>query len=359
MNSHKTLMLLVTYKCNLRCSYCYEPKVNTSHITEKQAKRILSKEIQALSDSCDELEIHFMGGEPLLEFSLLKNLAEWLWSSPFPMPPFRLFAPTNGTLLDEEMKEWLSMHRDRFYLGLSFDGDMNMQNTNRSSSYSRVDLDFFSSTWPEQSVKMTISPQTVDRLCDGIIFLHEKGFKHIRADLAMGESVEWGSKELLLYKQELEKLSDFYLSNPLIEPCSLLTMNILDAGKHWKTPVKGCSCGEDLICIDLTGRHYACHLFSPITIPVAKADESTKNIDFHNHDLFVSECCRKCFLETVCDHCYGMNYICNGDVAMPSPSHCSANKIRFVANCRYLMNKALQENNSTLINEITCMLNKL
>lgn len=359
MNSRKTLMLLVTYKCNLRCSYCYEPKVKTSRITEAQAKRILSKEIQAIYNSCDELEIHFMGGEPLLEFPLLKNLSEWLWSSPFPMPPFRLFAPTNGTLLNEEMKEWLSLHRDKFFLGLSFDGDMNMQNANRSSSFDSVDLDYFSNTWPEQSVKMTISPQTVGCFCDGVIYLHRKGFKHIRADLAMGKSVEWGSKELYLYKQELERLSDFYLSNPETEPCSLLAMNILDAGKHWKEPMKGCDCGENLTCIDLTGRHYACHLFSPITIPVAKADESTNNINFHNHNLFVSERCRHCFLEVVCDQCYGMNYICNGDVAMPSPSHCSANKIRFVANCRYLINKAMKEHNTIAVNEIKQMLDKL
>ena len=359
MTSHKTLMLLVTYKCNLRCSYCYEPKVQTSRISEMQAKRILTKEIATLSDSCDELEIHFMGGEPLLEFPLLKNLAEWLWSNPFSTPPFILFAPTNGTLLNEEMKKWFSLHRDKFFLGLSFDGDMNMQNANRSSSFVSVDLDFFNSTWPEQSVKMTISPQTVNHLCEGVIFLHKKGFKYIRADLAMGKTVEWEREHLLLYKQELQQLSNFYLSNPQITPCSLLGLNILDAGKHRREPMKRCSCGENMTCVDLTGRHYACHLFSPITIPVSKADESTRTIDFHNHDLFVSENCRHCFLELVCDQCYGMNYICNGDVATPSPSHCSANKICFVANCRFQMNKALQESDTNTYDKIMRILDKL
>lgn len=352
-------MLLVTYNCNLRCSYCYEPKLVTSHMTEEQVRWILSKEIPSIVDSCDELEIHFMGGEPLLEFQVLKNTAEWLWTEPFTVPHFMFFAPTNGTLLTEEMKNWFSEHRQHFYLGLSFDGDMKMQNCNRSSSFTNVDLDFFVNTWPEQSVKMTISPETVCRLSDGVIFLHEKGFKYITVDLAMGQTIEWTSETLLNYKEELEKLSDFYLSEPDLIPCSLFRMNILSGGKHKSRPAKSCSCGEDMICIDLTGKHYACHLFSPISISVNKANECANIVDFSNHESFVSTQCRKCFLESVCEQCYGMNFICNGNVATPSNTHCIASKLRFVANCRFREKKAIREGDNATLNELRFMLKKV
>lgn len=351
-------MLLVTYRCNLHCSYCYEPKTLTLRMSEEQAKRILSKEIPAFADSCDELEIHFMGGEPLLEFPMLKNLAEWLWSEPFPMPNYKLFAPTNGTLLTEEMKAWFRSHHERFYLGLSFDGDMHMQDVNRSASFGMVNLDFFASTWPDQSVKMTISPETVGHLADGVIFLHDRGFKYISADLALGTSVEWGREALLSYKSELNRLSEFYLNNPDLIPCTLLRMDILNAGRHSDKPVKSCSCGEDMVCIDLTGQHYACHLFSPISIPVEKAQKS-KSIEFSNHDLFASDRCRHCFLESVCERCYGMNYICSDDVATPSPFHCSATKIRFAANCRFRVQKAALSGDAETVSAIARMLDRI
>lgn len=352
-------MLLVTYKCNLRCSYCYEPKFLTSHMTEEQVQGILSKEIPSIVDTCDELEIHFMGGEPLLEFQMLKNIAEWLWTKPFAVPHFKFFAPTNGTLLTEEKKNWFSEHRQQFYLGLSFDGDMEMQNRNRSSSFSNVDLDFFVSTWPEQSVKMTISPETVDCLSEGVTFLHKKGFKYISADLAMGPTIEWTSGKLYHYKEELDKLADYYLSESDLIPCSLFRMNIMNGGKHRSHSIKSCSCGEDIICIDLTGAHYACHLFSPIAIPATKANKCASSVDFSNHELFVSVQCRNCFLESVCEQCYGMNYICNGNVASPTVSHCSASKLRFAANCRFREKKAMLEADTATLNEIKHMLKKL
>lgn len=345
-------MLLVTYRCNLHCSYCYEPKALTSRMSEAQAKRILSEEIPALVDSCDELEIHFMGGEPLMEFPLLKNLTEWLWSEPFPMPNYKLFAPTNGTLLNEEMKDWFRSHHDRFYLGLSFDGDMQMQDVNRSSSFGMVDLDFFATTWPDQSVKMTISPETVGSLADGVIFLHDRGFKYISADLALGPNVDWGRKALSSYKNELNRLAEYYLEHPQVLPCSLLRMNIHSAGRGKGKFFKSCSCGEDMVCIDLTGQHYACHLFSPVTLPLEKAQKSIASIDFSKHEMFSTDRCRQCFLYSICEQCYGMNYVCMDDVALPSPSHCSATKIRFAANCRFRMQLASRSGDTVALDEI-------
>lgn len=83
--------------------------------------------MDALGDEYETVEIQFMGGEPLLEFPLIKECAEWLWSTPITDKQMMLFAPTNGTLLTTEMKEWFAKNKDRIHLGLSFDGDMAMQ----------------------------------------------------------------------------------------------------------------------------------------------------------------------------------------------------------------------------------------
>lgn len=127
-------MLLITYKCNLRCSYCYEPKEQGFKMTVSKAKQIITEELELL-DPQDSVEIQFMGGEPLLEFQFIKEISEWLWNKGFDTDDNMLFAPTNGTLLTDEMKAWFASNNNRITLGLSFDGDITMQNKNRSNSF--------------------------------------------------------------------------------------------------------------------------------------------------------------------------------------------------------------------------------
>lgn len=179
----KTLMFLITYKCNLRCSYCYELKVVSNRICKTALQRLILSHAESLSDEYDSFEIHFMGGEPLLEYLLIKDISEWLWTQSFPKTLTMIYAPTNGTLLTDEIRNWASSNKDRCCLGLSFDGDSSMQNVNRSKSASKVDLKFFSSTWPKQSVKMTVSPSTVNSLADGVKYLHNNGFISVVTDL--------------------------------------------------------------------------------------------------------------------------------------------------------------------------------
>lgn len=358
MGKKKTIMLLITYQCNLRCSYCYEPKLQHFRMDASRAKRIIMEQIAMVDDTYESIEIQFMGGEPLMEFPLIKEVSEWLWSQHFDKKLLVLFAPTNGTLLNEEMKAWFTANRSRIQLGLSLDGNMAMQNLNRSASYATIDVDYFVQTWPNQSVKMTISPDTVGRLSEGVIHLHEKGFRYISADLAMGERVKWNKEALMAYKEELGKLSTYYISRPELIPFSMLNVNISSI-LHPQQEVKTCSCGEDMVCIDWTGKSYACHLFSPIALPIEKANRSNELYNFSDHSQFSSAICKKCVLNTVCTHCYGMNYLCTDTIATPSPFHCRAFKIQFAANCRFRLAQAKEKGDEKGYNEMINVINRL
>ena len=332
-------MLLVTSSCNLRCSYCYEPKLLARRMDIQTAKDIITRQMALLDDGYDSVEIQFMGGEPLLEFPLIKEVCEWLWSNEWKRQMV-VFVPTNGTLLDSEMKSWFAAHSENIKLGLSFDGDAGMQNTNRFMSYDSVDLDFFVTTWPEQSVKMTLAPETIDNMAEGVKHLHEKGFKYISADLAMGPDIQWTKQSLKAYLSGLRVLADYYLSHPDLVPFSMLRINVGATLAKSDAPLKTCSCGEDLLCFDWPGATYACHLFSPIALPLEKAKKGNERFNFSDHSQFVSPTCSKCMLNSVCNHCYGMNYLCSDDVTTPSPFHCSAFKIQFAENCRFQMQVA-------------------
>lgn len=352
----KTLMFLITYKCNLRCRYCYEPKVASNHIDTTKLRHLILSQIESLSDFYDSFEIHFMGGEPLLEFPLIKDISEWLWSQSLPKTLTTIYAPTNGTLLTDEIRSWASSNKDRFCLGLSFDGDDSMQNANRSKSASKVDLKYFSGTWPGQSVKMTVSPSTINSLADGVKYLHANGFISVVTDLAMGKKIGWEAHHLKTLSTQLDELSKFYVLGRPDCHMSMLDIDIFGLERPQDNVHKSCSCGEDLSCIDLNGEEYACHLFSPIAQPIGKAKKS-QNIKFDNYPSLQNKVCQKCMLNCLCNHCYGMNYICTGDVTEVDPFHCAAFKIMFTATCRHQLRIARQNNDKAAFERISKFIN--
>lgn len=311
-----------------------------------QAKSFLLREIEALGTEYSEFEVQFMGGEPLMAFPMLKNLSEWLWKQSFHQKLSHIFVVTNGTLVDETNKKWFSDNKERFCLGLSFDGNRLMQDLNRSCSSHRVDLDFFVKTWPRQTVKVTISPKTLPLLAEGIRSLHQAGFASITADLAMGMNVEWGKSHLALLNQQLHLLMDYYLQEPSLHPFSLLDIDVERILLPSENIRKRCGCGEDLVCVDCDGTSYACHLFSPVAISETEARWIKENTDFHNHKAFVPNGCERCLLYPACTVCSGMNYICNKDIQKQLPFTCQSFKMIFMACCEFQLRLAKQSGNT-------------
>ena len=307
-------------------------------MTVSQAKQYIEEAVLSLDDSYDEFEVQYMGGEPLLKFALIKEVSEWLWNETFPKPLVQVFAPTNGTLLDSEMKAWFSENKDRICLGLSFDGNRMMQNINRSDSYSIVDLDYFLATWPNQSIKMTLSPETLSMMYEGVTELHQRGFKFLTVDMAMGGNINWDASHLVVLSDQLAKLSDYYLIHPEMPCVSMLNIDFSLVGQL-KGETKKCGCGETLVCIDYDGQQYACHLFSPVAASKEQAKVS-QSIDFTDHEVIQSTICKDCLLYSICNTCYGMNFLCNGDITKQLPFFCHAFKIQFFANCAFQFRKA-------------------
>ena len=316
---------------------------------------------QALEDAdCEQyssFDVQLMGGEPLMEFDMIRRLSEWLWKTSFPLPLRIVFAPTNGTLLTEEMKRWLSDNRDRFCLGLSFDGNATAQNLTRSDSANRIDLDFFAATWPNQSVKMTISPQTTDLMAEGVIFLHEKGFKNVSGDFAMGHWVEWGMSHYRSINECFAQLIDWYLLHTNIPEMSLLNVDVENL--FCEPPLdKKCSCGESLTCIDADGTRYACHLFSPLSMS-AEQIRSSRIVDFADHAQFAIDGCRGCLLYSICTVCAGMNYINTGSVSVQSEAVCMLFRLRFLNTCKLRLRRAQNASDLEKVNLYSKIINSI
>ncbi len=317
MNNGKHVTLTLTESCNLNCVYCYESFKSNKHMTFDIAVSLLDKELSNSSEY-DYVEVAFHGGEPLLEYALMKDICEWAWSRQYDCN-YYFFATTNGTLLNDEMKEWFSINRDKIMLGLSLDGTPDVQNHNRSNSYDLIDFGFFTELWPEQPVKMTISDYTIGKLADSVIHINDLGFK-VSANFAFG--IDWEKTNLDILDDELEKLVNYYSENPYVEPCSLIDQKFELIGTEAR---RWCGAGKSMKVYDTEGNQFPCHYFMGFSIGEDQSEKSTE-IDFTDDDNFRSEDCQNCAIYPICPTCYGFNYASTGDVAKRDKGLCTLTK---------------------------------
>ena len=118
------LTLQVTQQCNLRCDYCvYSGKYYTrTHSNKRMSFEMAKKGLDFLlshSSACEELRVGFYGGEPLLEFELIKRCVEYM-ETQTKDKAIHYQITTNGTLLKGEILTYLI--EKKFEITISFDG---------------------------------------------------------------------------------------------------------------------------------------------------------------------------------------------------------------------------------------------
>lgn len=133
-NRAEHLILQVTQQCNLRCGYCiYSGKYTNSreHSVKKMTCNDAIKAIDfflARSREMNHISIGFYGGEPLLEFELIKKCVEHVKNT-VEGKTVNYLITTNGTLMNDEIQEFL--YRNNFMLSISLDGKKEIHDESR------------------------------------------------------------------------------------------------------------------------------------------------------------------------------------------------------------------------------------
>jgi uncharacterized protein len=148
----KTLYLSLTYKCNFNCSYCLS---NNSIALQRDRNLDMNKDIAKMAADFylnnikekGDKEVVFYGGEPLLNFRVLKFLVNYinkkeklkLLNKDYKLSRFILC--TNGSLIDKEKAKFIKGHN--IYPTVTFDGDELIHNSvrkykNGRGTYSNV-----------------------------------------------------------------------------------------------------------------------------------------------------------------------------------------------------------------------------
>lgn len=334
----RTCMLMITHKCNLNCTYCYETHKDGQEMSFAMAKTILMKEFDFVerSDKFDEIEIDFMGGEPLMNFPLIKQVVEWIEGNT-PRIPYICFMTSNGTLFSSEIKEWFEKHRDTIIPCISYDGTSDMQVVNRGAGAKNIDLGFFIKNWPNQGFHMTISKETLPNLVRGIIKLQRMGGA---LEAALAQGINWTKDDAVLFLEQLRLLANEYLSDNTLTPISLLTRQLFVNASTSEGQMKYCGTGTGMVTYENDGKSYGCHLFSPIVL----GDKAVEIGEFNWDDESIGndEECSTCVLKHYCPTCMGFNYRFRGSLAKRDKNACHMHLASLLAACEFQIKYLVQ-----------------
>ncbi|MCK4510545.1 radical SAM protein, partial [bacterium] len=173
--------LILTTRCNLGCDYCYQ-RVRRPRTMEWSTAGAAAD--LALSLPGRGTELTFYGGEPLLEFELLRRVVEHTECVRDPDEKVKYWVVTNGTLITDEVADFFAEHD--FKVVLSFDGVREAQDHRGEGTFDTLDrvLDSLRDQHPgyfKRAVELsvTVPPTAVPFIGRSIDYLLQKGVGEI------------------------------------------------------------------------------------------------------------------------------------------------------------------------------------
>ena len=177
----RSLVLVLTSACNLRCRYCSQAQGGTARMSRATLERSLDV---LLANPGRKPRVEFYGGEPLLAFDLVRRAVAYLETrQPAAVEP-TLSLTTNGVLMSDEIASWLERHR--VATQLSFDGVTAAQDARAPGSFAVLDdlLRRLPRGYPTLfhellGVRVTLTLENLPVLADSIRYLLARGVRTI------------------------------------------------------------------------------------------------------------------------------------------------------------------------------------
>jgi sulfatase maturation enzyme AslB (radical SAM superfamily) len=198
----ESLDAILTSACNLRCAYCYQNAKKPSRMTWETLRSCIDF---LLASEREEVTLTFYGGEPLLEFPMIRHAVAYAEASKPRRLSLRYAIITNGTLLGDAATEFLAAHR--FDTRLSFDGVPLAQRLRGRGTFrlldgllGRVRRDHPSFFRDNFAVNVVVYSANLEHLADSIDYFLEQGVNTILVSPSVIHDSGW-------HKDDIERLN--------------------------------------------------------------------------------------------------------------------------------------------------------
>lgn len=345
----KALCLNIAHDCNLRCGYCFASTGDYHGGRKLMPLEVAKKAIDFLiqnSGNRKRLEVDFFGGEPLLNFDVVKATVEYGRSIEKEYGKHIGFTlTTNATLLDDNIMDYLNENMDNVVL--SIDGRKNVNDNMRKTINEKGTYDIilpkikrFLEKRGEKShyIRGTFTAHNLDFVNDVLSFADE-GFKEISIEPVIAPSDrEYAIKEehLDTIMKEYEKLADKIIEYEKSgKPFRFYHYMIeLDGGPCVYKRVSSCGSGVEYFAVTPDGDLYPCHQFvGREGYLMGNVFEGIKNSDiqkkFSENTVYHKAKCNECWAKFYCSGgCQANADAFCGDLKVPYELECKMQRKR-------------------------------
>jgi len=355
----KQIALNVTHKCNLHCDYCYGedgsyggPAVHMTRDTAEQAVDFLIKE----SGDSDTCRITFFGGEPLLNFDLVKYITQYARKKASKSnKKMYLGMTTNGVLLNEKIIDFLI--KEDIEVTFSIDGPKEIHDMSRrfkvnpeKSSHDVIYPKILKYTKKVEGhdcyygFRATITGPSIRNIDDLVAFFTSFKTKSIIYDTAeynngiSPRGLAIRDDDLAIYRRKIKERAEKVRKNKLESGYNVFARPLKDMKDKIKKTHFCISPGALYVGVSAEGDIFPCHRL--VGYKETKLGNVWDGFDrekwlkkYARVHIFNSKVCSRCWVRYFCGGmCPATNYFLGGDFMLsekvePEPVHCKLKKM--------------------------------
>ena len=326
----KSMCLNVSHLCNLRCEYCFADGGTYNGAAENMSLDVALKAIDMIvskSANRHNLEVDFFGGEPLLNFDVVKNTVEYARSiEKAHNKNFRFTITTNAMLLNDEIIDFFN--KEMYNVVVSIDGRRSVHDCVRKTASGKGSFDtaiknalrFKQLRKGQYYIRGTYTALNKDFSKD-VLFLNDLGFDQLSIEpvvLSENHRLAIKKEDIEQLKAEYDKLAEAYVERRKGEKWFNFFHFMLDIynGPCESKRLVGCGAGNDYVAVAPNGNIYPCHQFDgEKDYVIGNVLDGTFNTEipkfFAENNLLKKDKCRNCWAK----------YYCSGG--------CAANAIKY------------------------------
>jgi uncharacterized protein len=345
----KALCLHICHDCNLRCRYCFASTGNFGGQRTMMSTQIGKKAIDFLiteSQNRRNLEVDFFGGEPMMNFDVVKEIVAYARGKEEQYNKrFRFTITTNGLLLNEENMKYINENMQNVVL--SIDG---REETNDKMRF-RIDgtgcykdimpkFKFMAESRNQDNyyVRGTFTRENLDFSKD-VLHLADQGFEQISVEpvvAAKDTGFDIRGEDLPVIFKEYERLAFDIVERRKKEKGFNFFHFMLDLsqGPCIIKRLSGCGSGHEYLAVTPEGDLYPCHQFvGDEKFRMGNVVDGIQNRDiqnsFKNSNIYTKDECGKCWARFYCSGgCAANSYQFHNDINKPYKVGCELEKKR-------------------------------